>query len=263
MPFGDLAALERALVARDVAAIVVEPIQLEGGVRAIPDELIAFLCDEAPRAGALLVADEVQTGLGRTGRFFASQDWPRPPDAVLFGKHLGGGLMPISAMLTRRDLFERAYGKNFETSEAHNSTFSGNAAVCVAAHAALDVLSDELIARVRDVGAGFRGALAEALGGLPLFAEIRGDGLIAGVALKASDHPWLSFEHFGMQDLSGRPTVGLLLCHRLYRRGYFCFVCGHDWSVLRIQPRFTIEPAELAEFTRVIREELGQLCELT
>jgi len=263
LPFADGEALEKALSAGDVAALVVEPIQLEGGVHELPPNYLDALCELTRKHAVLLVADEVQTGLGRTGRFLASAAWPRRPDAVLLGKHLGGGLLPISAMLTRRELFERAYGQNFETAEAHNCTFSGSAAVCVAAHAALDLLTDDLIARVRELGESFRRGLNEALSDLPLFHEIRGAGLIAGIALKTTDHPWLSFEHFGMQDLSGHPTVGLLLCHRLYKRGYFCFVCGHDWSVLRLQPRFSIEPATLADFTRSVREELSSLCALT
>lgn len=263
LPFGDLDALRAALAAGDVAALVVEPIQLEGGVHTLSAEYIAAACELCTEHGTLLVADEVQTGLGRTGRFLASQSWPRRPDAVVLGKHLGGGLLPISAMLTRRELFERAYGQNFETAEAHNCTFSGSAAVCVASHAALDLLDDALIARVATLGGSFRQGLCEALADLPLFDEIRGDGLIAGIVLKDSDHPWLSFEHFGMDDLSHHPTVGLLLCRRLYKRGYFCFVCGHDWRVLRLQPRFTIEPEQLARFTRVVREELEELCALS
>jgi acetylornithine/succinyldiaminopimelate/putrescine aminotransferase len=263
LPFGDLDALRAALAAGDVAALVVEPIQLEGGVHALSAEYTAAACQLCTEHGTLLVADEVQTGLGRTGRFLASQSWPRRPDVVVLGKHLGGGLLPISAMLTRRELFERAYGQNFETAEAHNCTFSGSAAVCVASHAALDLLDDALIARVAALGGSFRQGLHEALADLPLFDEIRGEGLIAGIALKDCDHPWLSFEHFGMGDLSHHPTVGLLLCRRLYKRGYFCFVCGHDWRVLRLQPRFTIEPEQLARFTRVVREELEELCALS
>lgn len=263
LPFGDVARLHSALSEGDVAAVVVEPIQLEGGVHPLPAKYIEALCELTREHQALLVADEVQTGLGRTGRFLASETWQRRPDAVLLGKHLGGGLLPISAMLTRGELWERAYGQNFETAEAHNCTFSGSAAVCVAAHAALDLLSDAMIARVAELGASFRRDLTEALADLPLFDEIRGDGLAVGIALKSADHPWLSFEHFGMDDLSDHPSVGLLLCHRLYKRGFFCFVCGHDWSVLRLQPRFTIEPERLAEFTRIAREELAQLCALT
>jgi acetylornithine/succinyldiaminopimelate/putrescine aminotransferase len=165
-------------------------------------------------------------------------------------------------MLTRRELFERAYGKSFESSEAHNSTFSGSAPVCVAAHAALDLLDDALVARVGELGRTFRRGLTEALAGNPLFDEVRGDGLAVGIVLRPTDHPWLSFESFGMEELAGKPSVGLLLCHRLYRRGYFTFVCGHDWRVLRLQPRFTIEPEKLAAFTRVVRDELETLCNL-
>jgi acetylornithine/succinyldiaminopimelate/putrescine aminotransferase len=259
IPFGDAGALGEALATGDVAAIVVEPIQLEGGVRPLAPAYVEALCALTQRHGTLLVADEVQTGLGRTGRFLASETWPRRPDAVLLAKHLGGGLMPISAMLTRRDLWERAYGKSFETSEAHNCTFTGSAAVCVAAHAALDLLTDDLVARVGALGAAFRAGLTEALSGLPLFAEVRGAGLAVGIVLKAADHPWLSFEHFGMSELAGQPTVGLLLCHRLYKRGFFCFVCGHDWSVLRLQPRFNIDAETLTSFTAIVREELDYL----
>ena len=95
----------------DVAAVVVEPIQLEGGIRLLPAPYIDALCELTLRHGTLLVADEVQTGLGRAGRFLASEVWPRRPDAVVLAKQLGGGLLPISAMLTRRALFEQAYGR--------------------------------------------------------------------------------------------------------------------------------------------------------
>jgi len=260
LPFGDVAALEAALASDDVAAVVVEPIQVEGGVRALPRPYLEALSALTHRHGTLLVADEIQTGLGRTGRFLASEVWPRRPDAVLLGKHLGGGLLPISAMITRTELFERAYGKDLETAEAHNCTFSGSAMVCVASHAALDLLDDALIARVRDVGASFRASLTSALSGLPLFDEVRGEGLTVGVALRPSDHPWLSFEHFGLEGLGGHPTVGLLLCHRLYKRGYFCFVCGHDWRVVRLQPRFHVPEAQLEGFVAAMREELERLC---
>jgi acetylornithine/succinyldiaminopimelate/putrescine aminotransferase len=263
LPFGDLGALEAALSAGDVAAVIAEPIQLEGGVRTIPAEYLTRLCELAERHGTLLVADEVQTGLGRSGRgFLASSTWPRRPDAVVFGKHLGGGLLPLSAMLTSRELFDRAYGRNFETAEAHNCTFSGSAMVCVAGHAALDLITDASMERIRTVGAAFRSQLRESLQGLPLFKEIRGEGLIFGIALTPTQHPWLSFDHFGMEELGQRPTVGLLLCHRLYRRGYFCFVCGLDWTVLRVLPRFDIPEETLAGFGQALREELTFLSEL-
>ncbi len=262
LPINDVAALEKALSSNDVAAIVVEPIQLEGGVRILSREYIEALCVLSEKHGALLVADEVQTGLGRTGQFLASESWPRRPDAVLLAKHLGGGLMPISTMLTRKDLWERAYGADFETSEAHNCTFSGSALVCAAAFAALDLLTDEVITRVRADGEAFRALLREKLNGLPGFVEVRGAGFVVGIELSPAKNPWLNFEHFGMEQLAHHPTSGLLLCHRLYKRGWFCFVCGHDWSTLRLQPRFNIPWESLCSFADTVREELQRLAEL-
>ena len=262
LPFADVDALARAMSGGDVAALVVEPIQLEGGVRALPSAFIEAACELSARHGALLVADEIQTGLGRTGRFLASECWPRRPDAVVLGKHLGGGLLPISAMLTRAELFERAYGKHYAAAEAHNTTFGGSALVCVAALTTLDLLTDELICRVAELGAHFRKRLADTLSRHPLFEEVRGAGLLVGVALHPSDHPWLSFEHFQVDGLEGIPSIGVLLCHRLYRRGFYCFACGHDWRILRILPRFNVPEGVLDTFLGAIDEELAYLCSL-
>ena len=253
LPFDDVAALERALAPGDVAAVVVEPIQIEGGVRACSAGYLDALCDLTARRGTLLIADEVQTGMGRTGRFLASERWPRRPDVVLLGKHLGGGLLPISAMLTRRELFEAAYGENFETAESHNSTFGGNALACVAAMAALDLVTPELLARVAETGAILRRDLTTALAGLAIFDHVRGDGLAVGIVLRPTDHPWLEFGHFGMESLAHQPTTGVLLCQQLHRHGFFTVVCGHDWRVVRILPRFAIEREQIAAFVAAVR----------
>jgi acetylornithine/succinyldiaminopimelate/putrescine aminotransferase len=264
LPFGDTDILARALAAGDVAAVVVEPVQGEGGVRPLPVDYVAALCELTARHGALLVADEVQTGLGRSGAFLLSARWPRRPDVVLLAKALGGGLLPVSAMLTDRRLFERAYGANFQIGESHNCTFGFNAVTAVAALATLELLTDQLFATVREKGAAFQGMLEAALGGSPLLEDIRGVGLMLGVALKPLDHPWLQFEHFGFQeaDLRARPTIAPLVCHRLYRRGFFAFTCGHDWRVLRLQPRFEIPLERLGRLAEGLRAELDHLQEL-
>lgn len=263
IPFDDVDALRAAFREGDVAAVVLEPIQLEGGVRTVSPAFLEAACELTQQHGALLVADEIQTGLGRTGRFLASEAWPRRPDALILGKHLGGGLVPISAMMTSTTLFERAYGEHYASAEAHNTTFGGSALVCVAALAALDLLTDELIARVGVVGDRFRGKLATTLARHPLFARVKGAGLLVGIELVPSDHPWLSFEHFGIDALTDQPTIGVLLCHRLYKRGFYCFACGHDWRILRVLPRFTIEEATLDNFITAVDEELEYLCNLT
>lgn len=259
IPFNDVDALHRAM-GDDVAAVLVEPIQGEGGVRGLSGEFIEALCDLTRRHGALLIADEVQTGLGRTGLgMVATANWPRRPDIVVLAKHLGGGLMPMSAMLTRRDFFMRAYGQDFASGESHNATFSTNALAMVAGIATLELLTDEMIARVARVGEKFKRDLGAALGGSELFEEVRGQGLMMGVKLREIAHPWLSFEHFGYEGLEGKSVMSPLLCNRLYKRGFFCFTCGHDWSLFRLQPRYEIPEATLARFVEVCAQELRAL----
>lgn len=262
LPFADAAALATALQRGDVAAVIVEPIQLEGGVRPLPAAYVQVLGALTAQHGTLLVADEVQTGMGRTGDLLATAAWPRRPDVVLLAKTLGGGLVPCSAMLTRRALFERAYGRDFASCEAHNSTFSGNATSCVAALAALELLDDALLQRIRALGAACRARLDALRAAQPLVRSVRGDGLIIGIELSPIDHPWLSFEHFGLPQMADQPTIGVLLCHRLYRRGYYCFVCGHDWSTLRLQPRYNIPESTLDAFVDALREELAYVASL-
>lgn len=265
IPFGDVEALERELAKGDVGSVVVEPIQGEGGVRVLPEAFVAALCDLTERHGALLVADEVQTGLGRTGRFLRSEIWPRRPDVVLLGKALGGGLAPVSAMLTSREIFEQAYGRDFEGGESHNVTFSYNAVGMVAGIAALDLVTPEAMATITERGARLKRDLESALAGQSLVEEVRGEGFMLGVKLKALEHPWLGFEHFGFDTLAkeGRSTVAPLLCHRLHPHGFFCFTCGHDWSVFRLQPRFGCPQATLDRLVATIRTELDYLTELT
>jgi acetylornithine/succinyldiaminopimelate/putrescine aminotransferase len=135
---------------------------VEGGVRTLPGAYVAALGELSTRYGALVIADEVQTGLCRTGPLLASSAWPRRPDVVVLAKALGGGLLPLSATLTTRDIFARAYG-TIETADSHHYTFSGNALACVAGFATLDLLTDALAVRVQEVGDAFRRALAEAL----------------------------------------------------------------------------------------------------
>ena len=259
LPFNDVDALAKQLARGDVAALFVEPIQGEGGVRPLSNEFVQAACELTARHGALLVADEVQTGFGRSGAFLRSAEWPRRPDAVILGKQLGGGLAPVSAMLTTRAFFECAYGADFEDGEAHNMTMGYNALSAVAALGALDLLSDELISRVHQRGAQFLENLEAALSGNALFSEVRGAGYMLGIELHQPDHPWLSFEQFGIPAWDGRPLIAPLLCARLYRRGYYCFPCGHDLRVVRIQPRIYIEPDELAAFTRAFTEELARI----
>ncbi|AUX43325.1 uncharacterized protein SOCE26_047730 [Sorangium cellulosum] len=264
IPFGDVDALARVLAGGDVAAVLVEPVQGEGGVRELPPPFVEALCDLTAKHGALLIADEVQTGIGRSGRgFLATESWPRRPDVVLMAKQLGGGLLPLSAMMTKRDLFVRAYGREFAAGESHNNTMGYNALSMVAGLATLDLITDELIEYIRRTGVHLRERLEAALGSSPLFREVRGVGLMLGVQMNPPDHPWLSFEHLGFPDLAHQSVASPLVCHRLYRRGFFCFTCGHDWTIFRLQPRFDIPRETLDRFVDAAAEAFAYVEGLT
>jgi len=262
LPFGDVAALERALSSPDVAAVVVEPIQAEGGIHPLPAEYVDALCALTAKSGALLVADEIAVGLGRAGRFLATERWPRRPDVVTLGKALGGGYVPISCALTRREIFERAYGGG-DLSEPHTSTWSGNALACTAALATLDLLSDQVLDRVRRAGDQFGAALREAVGTSPLVKEVRGEGLLWGVETTNRERPALSFERMGRAELAHRGSaVGGLACAFLASSGYFVMFCSHDWNVIRIQPPLDVGEERLLDFARKLGEALGSLASL-
>ncbi len=173
VPFGDAEALEAAITP-NTAAFLVEPIQGEAGVIVPPEGYLRearAICDERH---ILLITDEIQTGLGRTGRFFAYEWDGIKPDLVVIGKALSGGMMPASAVLGSRDVL------GLFTPGSHGSTFGGNPLACAVAREAVKVLVEEdLIGRARDLGAYLRKGLREL--NSPLIKEIRGKGLLVGV----------------------------------------------------------------------------------
>jgi len=173
VPFGDAGALERAITP-NTAAFLVEPIQGEGGVNVPPAGFLARAAEICRRHNVLLIADEVQTGMGRTGKFLACDHDGVKPDGLVLGKALGGGLLPVSLFLARRDLIGV-----FRPGD-HGSTFGGNPLAAAVGSAALDVLFDEgLIERAAEQGA----YLMQRLRALNhrLVREVRGRGLLIGV----------------------------------------------------------------------------------
>ncbi len=180
VPFGDLAAL--AALAGDAAAIIVEPVQGEGGVHVPPPDYlpgIRALCD---RTGALFIADEVQTGLGRCGALFACDLAGVVPDVMTLAKGLSGGVVPIGAYVARAGVWNAAYA---HAPLLHTSTFGGSELACAAALAALDVLLDDnLVANARARGDQLlAGARAIAARYPQAIAAVRGAGLLVGVEL--------------------------------------------------------------------------------
>jgi acetylornithine/LysW-gamma-L-lysine aminotransferase len=181
VPFDDADAMDAA-VTSETAAVIVEPVQGEGGVRPGSRGYFRRLRETCDRAGALLVADEVQTGFGRTGAWFACEHFDLRPDLVCLGKGMAGGL-PMGALAMGPAVGELPPG-------AHGSTFGGNPLACAAALAAIDALEAEgLVAAGREKGAALKRAL-EGLGA-PVIREVRGLGLMIGVDLRKRVTPLL------------------------------------------------------------------------
>jgi acetylornithine/succinyldiaminopimelate/putrescine aminotransferase len=164
-------------------------------------------------------------------------------------------------LLTTREIFDRAYGTH-TTAEAHGSTFSGNALCAVAGLAVTELINDTLLERVQSAGTALSAALSEALRGLPLVQEVRGCGLLVGIRLNQPNHPWFSFESMGLSELAGRPSVGLMLCHRLYRAGFLVNVGAHDWNTVRVHPPLNISNERLQAFVQACASEVQFLCNL-
>ncbi len=204
IPFGNVEAAQKA-VDENTAAIVVEPVQGEGGVRPAPDGYLQALREICDATGALLIADEVQTGFGRTGALFAVEHWQLVPDILCLAKGIAGGI-PMAAVVTN----ERVAGSL--RPGMHGTTFGGNPLACAAALAVLDIIEEEhLVERAREKG---QWLMAE-LGNLPaaVVREVRGMGLMVGIELRTRATPYLRKlqEEHHVLALPAGPTVIRLL----------------------------------------------------
>jgi len=175
VPFGDASALAAAITP-DTAAFLVEPVQGEGGINVPPPGYLAEVARICRERNVLLLCDEIQSGLGRTGRLLACQHEGVVPDGVMLGKALGGGLLPVSLFLARRELMQ------VFTPGDHGSTFGGNPVAAAVGLAALDTLVDEqLVERAAVAGAHLLDRLSSIRN--PIVREVRGRGLFAGVEI--------------------------------------------------------------------------------
>lgn len=214
VPYGDVQALAKAITPNTVAFLV-EPIQGEAGIVVPPDGYLTKAAELCRRANALLICDEIQSGLGRSGRLFAYQYEGITPDAVIIGKALGGGFYPISAVLARREVLGV-----FKPGD-HGSTFGGNPLAAATARAALNVLIDErLVERSAELGEYFMGKLRAIPS--PAIKLVRGRGLWIGLVL----------------DRPARP-----FCEALMKEGLLCKET-HE-NVIRIAPPLVITREEI------------------
>jgi ornithine--oxo-acid transaminase len=239
IPFNDLAALEQALSSRQVAAFIVEPIQGKG-VNMPTDEFLPGAAALCRKYGTLFVADEVQTGIGRTGRFLAVEHWNVEPDIVLLAKALSGGHVPVGAVLTRKHIFDKVFNR-MDRAVVHGSTFAKNDLAMAAGIATLEVIkAEKLVENAAKRGAELRLALTRMIPGYELLKEVRGKGLMIGVEfgppkslrLKAS---WNLLETANKGLFCQLITVPLFKDHKILTQ-----VAGHGSHTIKLLPPLVI-----------------------
>jgi ornithine--oxo-acid transaminase len=254
VPFGDLAALEKELVSKRYASFFVEPIQSEGGIRVPEPGYLKEAQALCRRHGCLLVADEVQTGMFRTGPFLASHHFGISPDIVILAKALSGGLVPVSAVLMS-DAVHGSVFSSFKRSIVHASTFSENSLSMRVGLATLDVLEGEKLGDgAAQLGMELKQQLTDALSGYEMVKEVRGKGLLLGIEFTAPRRLALRapFETFAKIHPA---MFGQIVVMRLFRdAGILTQICGNDFMVLKVAPPLVVSPTQITEFVTAVRD---------
>lgn len=243
VPFGDIDMMRKtfetcAFVGEDVGAVILEPVQGEGGVIIPPEgylKQVRELCDEYD---ALLIMDEVQTGMGRTGKLFASELFGVVPDIICLAKALGGGVMPVGAVVAKEKVFKNWFDNPF----VHTTTFGGNPLACAAAIATIDVLlEDNLPERAAEVGKYFLNGLKEAaIGHEDKILEIRGIGLMIGIEFHKDE--------IGYEVSKGMFDNGVLVAGTLVNS-----------KTIRVEPPLTISYDEVDQVINTFKKVLEQV----
>jgi 4-aminobutyrate aminotransferase len=223
----------------DVAAFLVEPILGEGGYVVPPDGFLPALREIADRHGILLIADEVQSGMGRTGRMWATDWYDARPDILVMAKGIASG-MPLSGIMARRELLNR-FGPG-----SHGGTYGGNAVACAAAVATLDVIESEgLLANAARQGQRLLAGIREAAEGHACVAEVRGRGLMIGI------------EFAQEPELAPRPDLAKGVLHEAFDRKLLLLSCGTYGQVVRVIPPLVTTDDEVETAIGVIGESLA------
>lgn len=222
----------------DISAIIVEPIQGEGGYRVPSDEFLPYLRELADDIGCLLITDEIQTGMGRTGKIFAFEHWGVVPDLIALAKAFGGGL-PLSCVFGKKEVMEK-WGAG-----AQGSTFGGNPIAIAASMATLEVITEEgVVENAATVGAFMMDKLKELAKTKACIGDVRGKGLLIGMEFI---------------DENGEPASGLSkdVCAKAAEKGLVITTCGT--STVRFAPPLVISEAEAGEGIDIIFSALSEL----
>jgi ornithine--oxo-acid transaminase len=258
IPFNSLEALEQALSKRDVAAFIVEPIQGKGVIVPNPGYLseVARLCKHY---GTLLVADEVQTGLGRTGKFWAIDHWQIQPDMILMAKALSGGFVPIGGVAMTQTIMDSVFNR-MDRAVVHGSTFAKNNLAMAAGLATLSVIQTEkLVANSAALGEEIIRTLNDNASQFEFLKEVRGKGMMIAIEFQAPKSlrlktAWTFMEAAQKGLFSQMIAIPLLQNHRILSQ-----VAGHGMNVIKLLPPLNLTTRDRDWIISAMQQTMGDL----
>ena len=255
--FGDTEALRKELARGDVAAFIVEPIQGKG-VNLPPDGYLQDAQAACREAGAMFVCDEVQTGLGRTGRFFALEHWGLDPDMICVAKALSGGFVPVGGVLVSEAVRERVFD-GMERGVRHGSTFGGNDMAAAAGLATLAVIEREgLIERAASLGALLLELTRPLVERYEIVHDVRGMGLMWAIELAAPQSKRRRVVWSLVERAQSGLAAQLLVVPLFKRHRIFCQVAGHRMNVVKALPALVVEEAEIRRFAAALEDVVAR-----
>jgi len=256
VPFGDIDALANALAGGKTAAFVVEPIQGKGVYVADADywHAVQELCRQNK---TLLVIDEVQTGLGRTGKFFAYDHYHLTPDIVTVSKALSGGFVPVGAMITSDRVFSSVFS-SIEKALKHSTTFGRNQLAMVAGLATLAAFDDErIVERAAQTGAAFEAALRPLQDRYEMLADVRGLGLMIGLEFAAPESPALRRRFNAMERFRKALFAQLVVVPLFHRHRILTQVAADNVNIVKLLPPLIAGQEEVDAFVGALDDVLA------
>jgi len=249
IPYDDLEVLEKNLRRRNVAAFIVEPIQGEAGVIVPRKGYLKAAEKFCKKYETLFIVDEVQTGMGRTGKLFCCEYEEIEPDIMCLSKSLGGGVMPIGAMITTDKIWKRAYG-TIETCLLHTTTFGGNSRACVCGIAALNTIIKKGLAKSAEVqGEYLVSGLKSLQKRFPMILDVRGKGLMVGI----------NFARLKGKSVLVEGALTLWVTRQLFRKHHILTAFTlNNFDVLRISPPLNVSRGQIDVFLSALEDILTQ-----
>ncbi len=256
IPFGDIRALARELRAGDVAALVIEPIQGKG-VNMAPEEFWLEAQDLCRKHKALMVLDEVQAGMGRSGTFFCHEQFGITPDIITVSKALSGGYVPVGAMLCTAEVSDAVYS-SMERAVVHSSTFSQNQLAMVAGLATLAAFDDEdILDRVERTGKAFTKALRPLVDRYEFLHEVRGMGLMIGLVFGEPTTPAMRRRYRVVETLRSALFSQMIVVPLFHRHRILTQVAADNMNVVKLLPPLIAGDDEVEMFTDALDDVLA------